>query len=104
MQDNAPSHKAAHTMREIEKRDMAPVEWPPYFPDLNHVWSYMKDYMQSRYPGMENGRNRSRRQFRQVVQEAWDNGFNGDDLDKLMESMPRRMRAVYEAQGGYTKY
>ena len=107
MQENASFHKAAHTMREFERRGMAPIEWPPYSPDLNpieYVWSYTKDYMQSRYPGLENGRNRSRTQFRQVVQEAWDNWFNGDDLDKLMESKPRRMRAVYAAQGGYTKY
>ena len=86
---------------------MVPNEWRPYSPDLNpieHVWSYMKDYMQTHYPRLDNRRNRSRTQLRQVVQEAWDNGIDGDDLDKLMESMPRRMRAVYDAQGGYTKY
>ena len=72
-QDNASSHKAARTMREFERRGMAPIEWPPFSPDLNPielVWSYMKDYMQTRYPGLNDMRNRFRTQFRQVVQEA----------------------------------
>ncbi|KAI1004597.1 hypothetical protein K3495_g3620 [Podosphaera aphanis] len=45
MQDNAPSHSAARTKRELSERNIVPLEWPPFSPDLNpieHVWNMMK--------------------------------------------------------------
>ena len=39
-----------------------------------------------------------------MVNEAWDLGFNGNDLEKLIDSMPRRIRAIYEAEGGHVNY
>lgn len=107
MQDNAPLHKAEFTIREFERRGIVPMSWPPYSPDLNpieSVWSYMKSYMESHYPRLEHGRRRPRGLVRQIVSEAWDLGFNDDDLENLMDSMPRRIRAVYEAEGGYVNY
>lgn len=107
MQDNAPPHKARQTMREFERRNISPIEWPPYSPDLNPietVWSYMKAYIERRHPQLDQGRQRRQGQLRQMLNEAWDLGFDGDDLEKLIDSMPRRIRAVYEAEGGYVNY
>ena len=107
MQDNAPPHKSRRTMRESESRNISPMEWPPYSPNLNSietVWSYMKAYMERLQPPLDQGRQRSQGQLRQMVNEAWDLGFDGDDLEKLIDSMPRRIRTVYEAEGGYVNY
>ena len=36
--------------------------------------------------------------------QAWDRAMDENELEKLVESMSSRIRAVYEAQGGPTKY
>ena len=42
------------------------------------------------------------------MKESWDLAVDENDLERLIESMPRRIRSVYEAGGeaggGYTKY
>lgn len=107
MQDNAPSHKAARTMRELSERKITPIEWPPYSPDLipiQNVWSMMKDYIQFKYPHLGEGRQRSQDELRDIVKESWDLAVDKNDLERLIKSMLRRIRSVYEAGGGYTKY
>ena len=39
----------------------------------------------------------------QALREEWLQ-LSDDTLDKLVESMPRRMAAVARARGGYTRY
>ena len=107
MQDNAPSHKAARTMREFNERNVTPIEWPPYSPDLNpieNVWNLMKNYIQFKYPDLGEGRQRSQDELRDIVKESWDRAVDQNYLERLIESMPHRIRAVYEAGGRYTKY
>ena len=107
MQDNAPSHKAAQTLRELSERQITLIEWPPYSPDLNpieNVWNMMKNYIQFKYPDLGEGRQRSQDELRDIVKESWDRAVDENDLERLIESMPRRIRSVYEAGGGYTKY
>ena len=38
------------------------------------------------------------------MKESWDLAVDENDLERLIKSMPRRIRSVYEAGGGYTKY
>ena len=110
MQDNAPSHKAARTMRELNERNVTPIEWPPYSPDspdrnpIENVWNLMKNYIQFKYPDWGEGRQRSQDELGDIVKESWDLAVDENDLERLIESMPRRVRCVYEAGGGYTKY
>ena len=107
MQDNAPSHKAAQTLREPSERKISPIEWPPCSPDLNpieNVWKMMKNYIQFKYPDLGEGRQRSQDELRDIVKESWDLAVDENDLERLIESMARRIRCVYEAGGGYTKY
>ena len=62
--------------------------WPGNSPDLNpieNLWSQMKHLQ----------RKIARKVWREVTPEY---------LERLYESMPRRMQAVIAAQGGYTKY
>ncbi|KAI0993935.1 hypothetical protein K3495_g14248 [Podosphaera aphanis] len=107
MQDNAPSHPAARTKRELSERNIVPLEWPPFSPDLNlieNVWDMMKNYIQYKYPDMiERGR-RTEEETRLIVREAWDRAVNEDEMRNLVDSMPQRIRAVYDAGGGHVKY
>lgn len=110
MQDNAPSHKAARTMRELNERNVTPIEWPPYSPyspdlkPIENIWNLMNNYIQFKYPDLGEGRQRSQDELRDIVKESWDLAVDENDLERLIESMPRRIRSVYEAGGGYTKY
>ncbi|KAI0994178.1 hypothetical protein K3495_g14006 [Podosphaera aphanis] len=107
MQDNAPPHKARQTMDELRERNISPITWPLYSPELNlieHVWKLMKDYIAYHYPDLAPENNRSQDELRRIVAEAWDRAVDKNELENLVESMPNRIRAVYEAQGGPTKY
>ncbi|KAI0998219.1 hypothetical protein K3495_g9975 [Podosphaera aphanis] len=94
MQDNAPSHKAAQTLRELSERQITPIEWPPYSPDFNpieNVWNMMENYIQFKYPDLGEGRQRSQDELRDIVKESWDRAVDENDLERLIESMPRRI-------------
>ncbi|KAI0993653.1 hypothetical protein K3495_g14531 [Podosphaera aphanis] len=106
MQDNVPPHKARQTMNELRERNISPNTWPPYSPDLNpieHVWKLMKDYIAYHYPDLAPENNRSQDELRRIMAEAWDKAMDENELEKLVESMPSRIRAVCEAQGGNSK-
>lgn len=101
IQDNTPCHKAALTKRELQARDIQVITWPPFSPDLNpieHVWNWMKDYIQKKFP-----RKLSRAQLEEAVYQAWD-AVPQDFLEKLIQSMPRRISFVQMSGGGYSRY
>lgn len=55
MQDNAPSHRSRLTARNLARRGIRTRKWPPYSPDLKlieHVWTWMKNYIQEGYSEM----------------------------------------------------
>ncbi|KAI0993865.1 hypothetical protein K3495_g14319 [Podosphaera aphanis] len=94
-------------MRELSERKITPIEWPPYSPDLNpieNVWNMMKNYIQFKYPDLGEGRQRSQDELRDIVKKSWDWAVDENDLERLIESMSRRIKSVYKAGGGYTKY
>lgn len=64
----------------------------------------MKNYIQFKYPDLSEGRQRSQDELRDIVKESRYHAVDENDLERLIESMPRRIRSVYEAGGGYTKY
>ena len=52
MQDNASCHRSRETAANLRLRQIPTIQWPRYSPDLNlieHVWSWMKNYIQRRY-------------------------------------------------------
>ena len=73
MQDNALPHKAAFTRDRLRAENIEPIIWAAHSPDLNPieaVWSKMKDFIEDRYPDLENGRERITEELRLIVREA----------------------------------
>lgn len=102
MQDNASGHAAKATIAEMQERGIRMVEWPAYSPDLNPietVWDWMKDWIDEQYGEKKLNYN----QLRIAVKDAWD-AVPGDFLNKLIEDMPNRCKAVIAAKGKITKY
>ncbi|KAI1004738.1 hypothetical protein K3495_g3479 [Podosphaera aphanis] len=70
MQDNAMLHKAAFTRDRLRAENMEPIIWAAYSSDLNQieaVWSKMKDFIENRYPDLENGRERMTEELMRTI-------------------------------------
>lgn len=109
MQDNAPCHKATEVLKFLAERNIPVMEWPPQSPDLNpieNLWVVFKEAFHTRFMEMFDHPSKSleaRYRYGEVLQEVWYS--QGRALvDALIESMPRRVQAVLEAKGGWTKY
>jgi len=109
MQDNAPCHKSAEVLEFLEENHVPVMEWPPQSPDLNpieNLWVALKDRFHRRFIEMFNHPSKSleaRYRYSEVLQEVWYSQRH-ELVDVLIESMPRRVQAVLEAKGGWTKY
>jgi hypothetical protein len=65
---------------------------------IEHVWDQIDAMVRARNPLPRN-----KEEMWVALQEEWDN-FPQSSLDKLYESMPRRVDALVEARGSHTKY
>ena len=100
-QDNDPKHTSKKAKQWFRDNNMNVLKWPAQSPDLNpieHLWSHLKRQLnayETPPAGMHELWNR--------VQEEWDK-IPKETCVSLIESMPRRVRAVIKAKGGHTKY
>ena len=98
-QDNDPKHTSKVAKEYFEKIRKIPLKWPSCSPDLNpieHLWDELDRSIDS------NQRNNVS-QFKLAIIHAWD-AIGKEKLKKLVESMPKRLKAVIESKGGHTKY
>ena len=98
-QDNAPCHKALLVRRWLDKKGVQTLPWPAYSPDLNpieNVWAAMKSQVQGK-------RFANKDALWNELVSIW-NGFSVQCIRKYIDSMPDRVRAVIDANGGFTKY
>ena len=111
-QDNAPTHTCILVQDWLipwaEEHGFELVDWPPYSPDLNpieNLWKVLKQRICDRYPDLADlPKNQdSLDRLIKAATELW-NGLEDDMLGKLISGMQKRMRAVVEANGWYTKY
>lgn len=75
---------------------------PPKSPDLQgieHAWAEMKRWRENEDFPMP----RTQQELVDQVMEAWSH-VTPDTCRKIMESMPRRLLAVYEANGFHSGY
>jgi hypothetical protein len=109
MQDNAPCHKSTEVLEFLAEHQVPVMKWPPQSPDLNpieNLWVTLKARFYTRFTELFNHPSKSleaRYRYGEVLQEVWYS--QGQELiDALLGSMPRRVQAVIEAKGGWTKY
>jgi transposase len=112
IQDNAPVHRARVVQGWLQEwaRDngLDLVDWPPYSPDLNpieNVWKILKFRVCERYPELGDlpKTQAALQRLIQAAEEVWEE-VEVALLDRLAEGMPRRLQAVIQAGGWYTKY
>ena len=108
MQDNAPIHTAKLVKEYLTSMGFRILKWPPYSPDLNpieNVWKLLKDRIFERDPnlGKASKNEQSLKRLCQLAEEVWLD-LEIELINKLVDSLPRRLEAVRNVGGWYTKY
>jgi hypothetical protein len=99
MDDNAPCHRSKMVTEWKENNNMNSLIWPPHSPDLNPIENLWQDLGKAK----RLVRSQNLDELFQVLSDAWDN-IPVQRCQDLIKSMPRRIEAVIQARGGYTKY
>jgi transposase len=100
-QDNDPKHKSKMAQNWFQDNGIKVLPWPAQSPDMNpieHLWTYLKRKLKE-YDHPPSGI----LELWERVEKEW-NKIPAEECQKLIESMPRRVKAVVKAKGGYTKY
>lgn len=99
--DNDPKHTAKATKQYLEEQEMEVLPWPAQSADLNpieNIWYYLKTQL-----GRRATRPTSIHQLWDFIMEEWEL-IPVEFIQRLYESMPARVEAVFQARGGNTKY
>lgn len=97
--DNDPKHSSQVVKQWFDRRRVHVMKWPSQSPDLNpieHLWEELERRLRHRTAKNTNEK------FDQL-QKEW-NSIPQSVLDKLLNSMPDRCKAVIAAKGYATKY
>lgn len=100
VEDGAPGHKKfAIQYRKLNEMDV--IDWPAQSPDLNLIEALWMD-METEL-GETWGRVGDVQTLQAVLWQVWEN-IRKERLSSLVQSMPARLQAVIDAQGGATLY
>ena len=100
VQDNAPLHTARDTAAFLDQQNVEVMDWPARSPDMNpieHVWDQMSVWIRD----MDDPPS-TVAELNNAVRQAWA-AVQPGRLRTLVESMPRRVRALLAARGGHTR-
>jgi len=101
MEDGAPAHRAHATAEQRAQLGIPKLTWPPYSPDLNpieNIWNLLKSRINARQP-----RPLTLKDVKQAIFEEWDK-ITVDNIQKHVDSLPQRVQAVVDANGGHTRW
>lgn len=100
-QDNAPIHSSRAAITFLTENNISVLEWPANSPDMNiieSIWAYIKkrldDYEEDA---------KDLDELWDRVQDIW-NTIPIEVIRHLYESLPRRMKMVYQNRGGNIRY
>ncbi len=97
--DNDPKHTSKTTTALLKKLRVKVMDWPSMSPDLNpieHLWGILKQNVEERKVS-------NIHQLCDVVMEEWKR-TSVANCEALVNSMPKRLKAVLENNGSHTKY
>ena len=97
--DNDPKHTTNTTIALLKRLRVKVMDWPRMSPDLTpieHLWGILKRKEEVRKVS-------NICQLRNVVMEEW-KSIPVATGEALVNSMPRRVKAVLDNDGGHTKY
>lgn len=99
-QDKAPAHFALTTRNFLDQKQVRLLPWPGNSPDLNpveHAWSYVCRVLSNLPPP------KTQAQAEEAIENAWAS-IPLKVVRSWISSLPRRVKAVIEAEGDYTRY
>ena len=82
----------------MENEGIEQMEWPAVSPDIENMWSGVARTMDASANQPTNLAG-----LHQAVIDTWQ-ALPLQTLASLIDSMPRRVQALYDASGGHTKY
>ena len=97
--DLAPAHRSYKTAKYLKEKRIDVLEWPCNSPDLNiieFVWQKMKTRVQQVHL-------KTLEELKAVLREVWAS-FTKNELEEMVESMPRRIHEVIAKKGDATKF
>ena len=100
-QDNARPHVSRICQVFLANNNVQPLDSPPYSPNLSpieHLWDQFDRQVRQRQPPSA-----TRAQLTRALVEGWNN-IPIRQINALMNSMTRRIRAVTRAKGWHTRY
>jgi len=98
--DGAPVHTAKLVKRWLAEEGITVLDWPGSSPDLNPIencWTVLKGEVDKTKPTSAND-------LIAKIKVAWTKNITVKYCADLINSMPRRIRAVIENNGQFTKY
>ena len=104
-QDNSSVHNSTVVQSWLQSQpDVELVDWVPRGADLNPVENMWAAVARTLRETWSNNPPRTSDELWERVQDAWSICCTARHISRLVDSMPRRMAAVIESQGDYTKY
>jgi len=100
MHDGPPCHRAKIVTDFLKTKNIKLLEWPGNSSDLNPIenfWTKLKNRVPEKHPS-------SLPSLIKTIKSSWVLDMSTELCRNIIESMPRRIRAVSEAKGGHTKY
>ena len=99
-QDNAPPHRSAYSIKWFKTHKIPLLKWPAMSSDLNpfeNLWDYIDKELQKMKP-------KNVTELQQMIQNIWC-GVTPVHCQKLVNSMPRRIKECLKSKGGtFKKY